>query len=434
MMADLSLNEYLQMNTEDSGNVAQPNPLFSDAMWPPAAGAESTPVNMGSGVGARPKTAQRVKTADLAQQIDRLSREVAEKMRLLENKIEGCKVDSQNQTVLTQQRLTHQTFPVSSQISPVSSQTPIQQTFPVPSQTLTVPSQTFPVSSQQAVTVHSSGVPIIVPSQPITSPDVQVSQQSMRPTPANVTLSDLYQMQGLNDRVQLEMAKLPLVGSTAPDSDRDTFYRQLVQDTVKQASGKLKIKSGLELESQELVRLVVYWPHAFTSELSHCVKNRKATNIDIESFIFGTVNILLMNDGDVSHQEKQARLLLLKHLMYIAVLRGWAQARQLHNCILQGIETKAISWQTSASHLSQLASTGVSSVEGEKDKTRKPETTDNDKIINIICRSYNSENTQNAECAYSKEGRVCNKVHVCLSCAKQGLCFKHPERRCNKRK
>ena len=382
MMADLSLNEYLQMNTEDSGNVAQPNPLLSDAMWPPAAGAESTPVNMGSGVGARPKTAQRVKTADLAQQIDRLSREVAEKMRLLENKIEGCKVDSQNQTVLTQQRLTHQTFPVSSQISPVSSQTPIQQTFPVPSQTLTVPSQTFPVSSQQAVTVHSSGVPIIVPSQPITSPDVQVSQQSMRPTPANVTLSDLYQMQGLNDRVQLEMAKLPLVGSTAPDSDRDTFYRQLVQDTVKQAS----------------------------------------------------VNILLMNDGDVSHQEKQARLLLLKHLMYIAVLRGWAQARQLHNCILQGIETKAISWQTSASHLSQLASTGVSSVEGEKDKTRKPETTDNDKIINIICRSYNSENTQNAECAYSKEGRVCNKVHVCLSCAKQGLCFKHPERRCNKRK
>ena len=382
MMADLSLNEYLQMNAEDSGNVAQPNPLLSDAMWPPAAGAESTPVNMGSGVGARPKTAQRVKTADLAQQIDRLSREVAETMRLLENKIEGCKVDSQNQTVLTQQRLTHQTFPVSSQISPVSSQTPIQQTFPVPSQTLTVPSQTFPVSSQQAVTVHSSGVPIIAPSQLITSPDVQVSQQSMRPTPANVTLSDLYQMQGLNDRVQLEMAKLPLVGSTAPDSDRDTFYRQLVQDTVKQAS----------------------------------------------------VNILLMNDGDVSHQEKQARLLLLKHLMYIAVLRGWAQARQLHNCILQGIETKAISWQTSASHLSQLASTGVSSVEGEKDKTRKPETTDKDKIINIICRSYNSENTQNAECAYSKEGRVCNKVHVCLSCAKQGLCFKHPERRCNKRK
>lgn len=204
-------------------------------------------------------------------------------MRLLENKIEGCKVDTQslqNSTLLTQPSQTantHQTLPMSSQSVPNQ-----------PRQIVT--NQTLPLSSQTATN-------LTVPSQPtcIASQDGLVPQQNMqymRPSAANnVTLSDLYQMPELNDRVQLEIAKLLLVGnSTGPINDRDTFYRQLVQDTVKQASGKLKIKSGLELESHELVRQVVYWPHAFTSELSHCVNNRKATNIDIESFIFGTIN------------------------------------------------------------------------------------------------------------------------------------------------
>lgn len=90
--------------------------------------------------------------------------------------------------------------------------------------------------------------------------------------------------------------------------DRDSFYKQLVQDTVKEASGKLKIKSGLDLESQELVRQVIYWPHAFTSELSHCVKNRKASTIDLEAFVFGAVNILLIGDSEVSQHEKQCRI------------------------------------------------------------------------------------------------------------------------------
>lgn len=418
MMSDLSLNDYLQLTTEDapsSGIEIQSAALRSDTMWSAGHDArDSTPVNLGTGrpgIGARPKTAPRVKTADLAYQIDKLSREVADRMKLLEDKIEGCKSDIhpfQDSHTLTQP----------SQIE--SSQTLPSQTGP--NQTLT--SQTV---SSQSVAGQNVSTQHMVP-------------QNIQPMPSmgpsfgnNMTLSDLYKMPELNDSVQLEMSKLPLVGGGA-NSDRDTFYRQLVQDTVKQASGKLKIKSGLELESQELVRQVVYWPHAFTSELTHCVKNRKAMNIDIESFIFGTVNILLMNEGDVSHQEKHFRLVLLKHLMYITVLRGWAQARQLHNCILQGIETKAISWQSSASHLAQLASTCASPQDAEKDRARKNESMDTDKIVNIICRSYNSENTQNAECAYSKEGRICNKVHVCLSCAKQGLCFKHPERRCNRRK
>ena len=92
-----------------------------------------------------------------------------------------------------------------------------------------------------------------------------------------------------------------------------------------------------------------------------------------------------------------------------------------------GIETTATAWQSSAPHLAQLASTCANPLDAEKNRARKPESTDTDKIVNIICHRYNSKNIQNAECTYSKEGCVCNKGHVCLSFAKRGLCYKHTE-------
>ena len=59
---------------------------------------------------------------------------------------------------------------------------------------------------------------------------------------------------------------LPIVGGAAL-RDRETFYRQFVQDTVKEAAGKLKLnKSGLDFSKakeflKELVLLFLqgYW-------------------------------------------------------------------------------------------------------------------------------------------------------------------------------
>lgn len=73
--------------------------------------------------------------------------------------------------------------------------------------------------------------------------------------------------------------------------------------------------------------------------------------------------------------------------MIISILRGWSQARQLHNCVLQGIETKAVSWSTSSAHLSQLANTRASLSDTDKhdkeDKNLKTENKDADKIIGV---------------------------------------------------
>jgi hypothetical protein len=230
---------------------------------------------------------------------------------------------------------------------------------------------------------------------------------------------DLHEMPDLVEAVGADMVGLPFTAGR-PNNDREAFYRQMVQDTVKQAYGKLKLKSGLDLESQELVKNIVYWPHAFTSELAHLIKQRKANNISMEAFLFGTVNILSLDDLDVSRKEKNARLRLLKHLAQVALTKGWPAARQLHNCVLQGIEVGTFNWESSFDHMFQLMPTG--GVEAEEKKVE-------DKVVNIICRSYNAD----AECVFSKDGRECAKVHVCLACAKRGFCFKHPEHQCRRK-
>ena len=387
MISDLSFDDYTTLNTEDQfANTPVNRTMASQGsgiapMWSGAGNdLNNTPgITVNTGTGARPKTvpnSSRIKNSELAAQVAKLSQEIDLKMKILESKITDSKQPQPQQEAARE----------------LAVQSPSALSLPVPKTNRTQP---------QDNSVNS--------------------------------LNDLYQLPGLMQRVEADLNELPLGGQS---KDRETFYRQLVQDTVKEASGKLKIKSGLDLDSQELVRRIIYWPHAFTSELSHCTKTRKATNIDLEAFIFGFVNILLLPDGDVSQQEKQCRLILLKHLMSLAILRGWPQARQLHNCVLQGIETGAVSWSTSWSHLSQLATTAGNSgidLDTKDDKSRKTEK-DQDKVLNIICRSFNADNTQGAECAYSKEGRTCNKVHVCMSCAKQGLCFRHPERKCTRRK
>lgn len=58
-----------------------------------------------------------------------------------------------------------------------------------------------------------------------------------------VSYADLRHMPALVSRVQSEMAELLIVGD-ATVRDRDSFYKQLLQDTVKEAAGRLKIKIG----------------------------------------------------------------------------------------------------------------------------------------------------------------------------------------------
>lgn len=75
--------------------------------------------------------------------------------------------------------------------------------------------------------------------------------------------------------------------------------------------------------------------------------------------MLGALNILSLDDQDVSPQEKTHWLLLLKHLMCVTLLKGWKVAWQLHNCVLQATETESISWDKAFDHLAKLSHTAV---------------------------------------------------------------------------
>ena len=153
--------------------------------------------------GARPKTdpaPARVKNSDLAAQVTKLSQEFDLKMKMLEDKIaqqHACSMGSHQQQPVTETKET-----------------------------------SFPLTAD-------AGLPN------------KLTQQVDNPAR---TITDLYNMFGLTNRIEAELNELPL-GRHVKDKDIETFYRQLVQDTVKEVSGKLKIKSGLDLESQELALL-----------------------------------------------------------------------------------------------------------------------------------------------------------------------------------
>ena len=406
MFSDLTMEEYLTTEglqpTEQT--LWQANQSLLQEGSTPATGGAS----LFDSQGARPKSSSRLKVTDVANQIQAIQKDLAQKIQVLE------------------QRLNEQTPSAPPPLPPVTSiqtviDTPITNTSSVPATpaaTGTLIVSAAPVQTSSVATGTSNIMTVPYPSHPVLPQEKPVSYADLRHMPALVS------------RVQSEMAELPIVGEAAV-RDRDTFYKQLVQDTVKEAAGKLKIKSGLELESQELVRRVIYWPHAFTSEISHCLKTRKSNNINIEGFMFGALNILLLDDQDVSAQEKTHRLLLLKHLMRVTLLKGWPVARQLHNCVLQAIETKSISWDKAFDHLAQLSHTAVT--ENTEKEAISSRTDNSDKVLNIICKSYNSDNTEGAECAFSRDGKSCSKLHICSLCAKKGMNFKHTEKRCRRK-
>lgn len=104
---------------------------------------------------------------------------------------------------------------------------------------------------------------------------------------------------------------------------------------------------------------------------------------------------------------------------------------------MQALEFGGHDWQDNFDHLSYFISNSdsanSSSAASASFNNIQGETSDSDsKIVNIICRSYNFDRSDNSECAFSKDGKICSKIHVCLFCAKRGFCFKHPEKFCKK--
>lgn len=121
--------------------------------------------------------------------------------------------------------------------------------------------------------------------------------------------------------------------------------------------------------------------------------------------------------------------------MKLAIIHGWGHARQFHNSVMQALEFGGHDWQDDLDHLSYfINNTNSSNTSGASSSNLQGEKSDSDsKIANIICRSYNLDRSDNGECAFSREGKVCSKIHMCLFCAKKGLCFKHPEKFCKRK-
>ncbi|ESP02390.1 hypothetical protein LOTGIDRAFT_172049 [Lottia gigantea] len=147
----------------------------------------------------------------------------------------------------------------------------------------------------------------------------------------------------------------------------------------------------------------------------------------------------LLQDHDTAVPEKFARL--LKDVMKLAILNGWNHARQYHNCVLHGIEVGSHTWTSSFENLSHFtavddtnSTVSSNSFNSAKIKQSSNANSNTQRIQNIICYSYNYDKNVDTECAFSRDGKQCQKIHVCLACAKNGYTNKHPEKLCEKSK
>ncbi|ESP02000.1 hypothetical protein LOTGIDRAFT_157137 [Lottia gigantea] len=249
-----------------------------------------------------------------------------------------------------------------------------------------------------------------------------------RPT-TEVTIRNLQAIPEVKSSLAAQLDSMPIIGHAdtriLPDRPNpNEFYRSsaaslgLLQDHDTAVPGKPRKKSGMDLESQENIVNTVYWPHAFTSEIAHIVKNRKAQIISQEAFILGAVNILMQPDTIVPLPEKLARLKLL-----------------------HGIEVGSHTWTSSFENLSHFtavndtnSTVSSNSFNSAKIKQSSNANSNTPRIQNIICYSYNYDKNVDTECAFSRDGKQCQKIHVCLACAKNGYTNKHPEKLCEKSK
>ena len=232
---------------------------------------------------------------------------------------------------------------------------------------------------------------------------------------ARTSLNDLRNMEDVSRRVDQRMATLGFVSSDttgssgSSDSEQEGKHRRTRKGRKKnrnrrQGSGKLNTLSSDVMYPQA-------WPHSFLS-MQYVTKPKKYDDLTVAEFAAGFCTIL--QNKNISLQEKSARLEHFRELMYLATHHPWASVKSFHAACLAEIERGALQWGQSFQPL--LLNTLVTGLAGSTaDSVSYPRS-----APALFCSQF-----QRNQCTYQGDhyrnvnGRRRFVCHVCATCLTQ---------------
>ena len=136
--------------------------------------------------------------------------------------------------------------------------------------------------------------------------------------------------------------------SSSGDDDEDSEDED--SEAIKKQRGKhaKHVKSGKTAKITSRIRHPQIWPHSELS-LLYVTKNVSYDELTIEEFVAGYCAIL--SSSSISVPEKDARIVHLCDLMYLAIQHEWSSVREFHAAVLLEIERGHLQWGDSFAHL-----------------------------------------------------------------------------------
>ena len=169
---------------------------------------------------------------------------------------------------------------------------------------------------------------------------------------SSLVVEDLQKTASLTNKVHTKLTALGLKdddpASNSGDDDEDSENED--SEAIKKQRGKhaMRVKSGKTAKITSRIRHPQIWPHSELS-LLHVTKNISYDELTIEEFTAGYCAILSSSSTSVS--EKDARIVHLRNLMYLAIQHEWSSVREFHVAVLLEIERGHLQWGDSFAHL-----------------------------------------------------------------------------------
>ena len=248
-----------------------------------------------------------------------------------------------------------------------------------------------------------------------------------------INISDLRNMQLLDEVVERKMADLGLNGSSEESTDSDQG-----SEKGKRGYTRRKATSGIKAKPSDRVICPQVWPQS-RLQLEYASKNIRFKDLSFQQFVAGETEIIMSCKSAV---ERDARLSLLNKISYYYDVYDWRALLDFYAAFLRRIEMGQKSWGDSPSDLEvpllsghvrvkskQFSASSVSNSRSRNITSRVESQKSGDSVEVFFCSPYQRNRCQQK---YSHTATLAGKLrycqHICATCwFKDGNKLVHPE-------
>ena len=218
-------------------------------------------------------------------------------------------------------------------------------------------------------------------------------------------------------------------GSSTSDADGGSSSDDSQFDQDQGRSRTRRHKSGKSKKLTSNVPFPQRWPETYL-KLHYVGKQKDHENLTIAEFCAGFTSIIQRTKCQL---EKDARINLLRDLMYFATIYPWSNVLAFHGACLMEIEQGVLKWGSDFHHLIHTTLLMPSRNARSSNRNRGGSTTDGGGASGggavRFCPKY-----QRNQCSYSGDhegtfrNQNCNMRHICAKCWLDNKSFAaHPE-------